>query len=321
MAIEENVPEVPTSDEATGQARRGRRGRVALILGVLLVLMAGAVAFVLTRSQGEALALKFTQGRDYRYRMQMKLDGELSSSEGGSAEPFNETVDMTLGMHVASVDQQGVATIDLQPEEGNITVNGERLNFSNPVRSRIRITADGKLFGDSGALTAAGGPSGLSVPGFDQFTPLLPDHAVRPGDTWSKDFDRPFPLGEGVMRFATRNRFLRYETIGGIRTAVVRSDMTFPLDWKLGVRELLEAFGQSTLDLPAGSNPTISYGGQMSLSMTNWFDPQGGEQVKSAARGDVDMRLTFTGFPVEQGVPEGEIRIQGTMTVNLERAP
>lgn len=258
MDTEDHIPEAPTPDEAAeapDQLRRDHRGVIALTLGVVLALTAGAVAFVLTRSQGEALALKFTQGRDYRYHMQMKLDGEVSSSDEASTEPIDETVDMTFGLHVVSVDRRGVATIDLEPVKGNMTINGEVVDFSNPVRSRIRITSDGKLFGDSGGLTAAGGSSGPPVPGFDQFTPLLPDHAVQPGDTWNKNFDRAFPLGDGVMHYATKNRFLRYETIGGIRTAVVRSDLTIPLDWTLNVRELLEASDSPCSTCPQGRTP------------------------------------------------------------------
>lgn len=59
----------------------------------------------------------------------------------------------------------------------------------------------------------------------------------------------------------------------------------------------------------------------MSLSMTNWFDPAGGQQVKSSGKGEIDMRLTFTGFPIEEGLPEGAIRVLGAMTLSLERVP
>jgi len=172
----------------------------------VLALVARVLGFVLTRGEGEALALKFRQGRDYRYHLEMTLQGTLSSSQSGPAEPFSETIDIKFAMHVLSVDQQGTATIDLEQEEGEVSVNGEHQTSPNDFRSRIRITKDGKFIADDGGLSAVGGASGLSVPGFDQFTPLLPDHAVYTGDAWSKDFDRPFPLGEGVIHYATRNR-------------------------------------------------------------------------------------------------------------------
>jgi hypothetical protein len=220
---------------------------------------------------------------------------------------------------VLSVDPDGTASVEMRVEEADVTLDGERQAVPATQPVRMRISRDGRLLAGSGNLGSAGAASGLNVPGLDQFTPLLPDHPVQPGDSWSKDFTAPFPIGDGELRYRSRNTFLRYEQLGGTKAAVIRSALTLLLDFQIDIRQLAEISGQGQSGFPAGTNPKISYGGTMSYLATNWFDPKGGQQLKSSIDGTMDIRMRFIDFPPEQSVPAGEVTLSGKVRAALER--
>jgi hypothetical protein len=104
-----------------------------------------------------------------------------------------------------------------------------------------------------------------------------------------------------------------------VRTAVIISDMTTPVDFSVDLREVLARAGQSAAQLPAGVNPEISYGGEMTFRITNWLQPDTGQQVRSRAAGRFDLRILLRGFPQEPGVPRGGVRMTGTMSLSVDR--
>jgi hypothetical protein len=317
-------PQAPTSDLILGLPSGGpirRWGRVAIAAAALLALVAGAIVFLLPRgSGGTAFALQYSTGQTLRYQMTMTMDAHLTSTDLGLDQPVKGTFEMTFSMRVVSVDGAGTATIDVTLVKGSATVGGQTTRLPKGFHTQVGIAKDGQLV-SGGGLSAAIGGSGFGPPGSDQFTPLLPDHPVVPGDTWSKDFDVPFPFGGGSLQYRTRNELVRYEDVAGVRTAVIQSDVTVPLDFTLDLRSLMEATGQSTSDFPSGSDPKIAYGGQMVFSATDWFDPASGQEVKELLNGNMDMRMTFKGFPASSGSPLGEVRLSGTMTVAMLSLP
>jgi hypothetical protein len=46
-----------------------------------------------------------------------------------------------------------------------------------------------------------------------------------------------------------------------------------------------------------------------------------GQEVKELVSGNMDMRMTFKGFPASSGSPLGEVRLSGTMTVAMSSLP
>jgi hypothetical protein len=317
-------PEAPASDLIVGLPSNGptrRWGRVAIAAAAILALVAGAIVFLLPRGGGgTAFALQYSPGQTLRYQMTMTMDAHFTSIELGLDQPVKGTFAMTVSMRVVSVDGAGTATLDLTLEKGSTTVAGQTTRLPKGFHTEIRIAKDGQLVSGVG-LTAAIGGTGLGPPGSDQFTPLLPDHPVVPGDTWSKDFDAPFPFGGGSLHYRTRSELIRYEDVAGVHAAVIQSDVTIPLDFSLDLRTLLEATGQSTSDLAAGSEPKIAYGGQMVFSATDWFDPASGQQVKELVNGSLGITMTFKGFPASADFPSGEVQLTGTMTVALTTLP
>ena len=313
--------DVMAASWSAGGGRPSRRwGRLAVAAAAVVALIAGAIVFLLPHGGGgTALALQYKPDQTIRYHVTMTMDARLSSSELGVDQPFQGTFDMTFSMHVLSVDANGTATIDLSIDKGSATFGGQKQPLPRDFQAQIQIAKDGRLL-SGGGLSEATGSSGFGLPGSDQFTPLLPDHPVKPGDVWTKDFDVPFPFGGGSIHYSSRNELVRYEAVDGVRAAVIHSDLTIPLDLTLDLRKLLEGTGQSTSELPRGSNPKIVYGGDMTVSVTDWFDPVSGQQLKASLNGTMDMRMTFKDFPATDA-PTGEVRLTGTMSISLSSLP
>ena len=167
-------------------------------------------------------------------------------------------------------------------------------------------------------IASTTGGSGFDFPGTDQFTPVLPDHPVKPGDTWTKSFDQTLPFGGGDLSYTSHNTFVRYEKVSGVKAAVIRSTMSVPLDLTIDLRKLLDTYGQGA-PIPKGSHPTIQYGGRVSMDQTAWFDPIGGSLVKTLLVAQFDMQMQFKGFPSKQLPGGGQVAFAGSMTLTLTR--
>jgi hypothetical protein len=296
---------------------RRPRGKILVAIGVVLALMLGSYFYLsLNRSSaGTALAFSLSPGRSLRYGLHMTMNGKLAFQQ--RTVPFTMDLNETIAWKVQSVDPQGVATVDVQINGVSGKVGGISLPAMNGLHSKIRLARDGRIL-TAGVFAPAGGNSFSQLPGTDQFTPLLPDHPVKPGDTWSKSFDQAFPFGSGALTYSTLNTFERYENVDGVRTAVIRTVMTVPLNLSLDFRKIMAISGQDHL-IPRGSNPTVGYNGKVSFTQTAWFDPSKGEMVKGSALGRFDLTMRFRGFPASMGQPQGPLVFAGTMSLKVDR--
>jgi hypothetical protein len=227
-------------------------------------------------------------------------------STGAQHYGFLMDLNETLSWKVVSVDDEGVATLEATIENLSGTMNGTPLPVpQKDITCRFRIAPDGRIL-TGGTLSFASAGSGQAFPGMDQFSALLPDRPVAPGDTWTKDFTQPIPFGQGELRYTSRNRFERYEEVDGVRTAVINSKMTVPMDFTLNLRKLMNSLGQSPSQagLPSGARPKIVYEGQGTFETTSWIAPEGGVLVKSTSAGDFRMSMRFADFPEGQ-IPLG----------------
>jgi hypothetical protein len=314
--IDDGLPSPPNgSDEAVVQPRRGRT-LLFVGAGVVVALIAGSLAFVLTRSNDVALALSMSKGNTFQYRETISIDGKLTAA--GVTQPLKETVTSDATWRVVAVDAKGIATVEVTASNGEVTLNGQTLPVTRPVTFQVRMSPDGRIVsgGDLAASNAAS--AGPTIPGGSQFTPVLPDHEVGPGDTWTKSFDSAVPFLDGTLHYSTTNRFLRYETVGGRKAAVLRSTMTVPMSLRLDLRKVFEAAGTSPEEagLPAGSNPAIRYEGRAVVTGTYWLDPDHGQLIKARISERPDLTLTFEGIP---DIPEGTTgSFTGTMNVVLD---
>jgi hypothetical protein len=303
---------------AVGAPAPGRRLRPVLIgLGVLVALVAGSLAFLFTRGAQPALALRYREGQSYRYQLRMEIRGALSSPELGLDQPLVGEIDYVMALRVLSVDSGGVATLQVAMEDATVTFDGQTQSVPGGFSARMRVAPDGRVLSSGGLGFAPAGSSNFSVPGMDQFTPLLPDADAEPGDSWTKEFDVPMPFGDGALHYEVDGSFLRYEQVNGARAAVIQSTVRAPLDFTVELRRMAELFGGAGTGFPPGVDPTIAYDGLMEFDMTSWFDPAVGQPLRNLMSGNMDIRMRFSGFPETDGLTQGEVRLSGAFEMEV----
>jgi hypothetical protein len=219
-------------------------------------------------------------------------------------------------MKVVSVAGSGVATIRVRVTHAHATANGGRLHLpAKALNQRIQLAPDGRVV--SGMLpgfSSQGGP-GLA-PGMDQFAPLLPDHPVEPGDTWTREADVPLPAGvDGSMHLTDRVTLVGYQHIKGVRVAVIQEDGTIPLDLTLDLAKFMEDLGRSLPGLPNGVHPTVAYDGTIVVGGTSWLDPAAGRLVSTASHASLQAHLRFSGLPAGATAPD--VSMSGTIQLSL----
>jgi hypothetical protein len=294
---------------------------VALLVVVALVAAAGAYFFINRKSSsdGTALALSLARDASYSYDVHLEMGGTITAQ--GQKVPFNMQLDQTIGWQVQSVDADGTATVIVSTRTGSARINGQLGPAIPSQTATIRVAKDGRML--SAGLQLRGFDNGdfsSLVPGSDQFMPVLPDHPVRVGDSWTKRFDQDLPFGMGRLHYAVDSNLLRYETVDGAQMAVIQSNLRLPLNMSIELRKVLGASGdQAARLIPKGTNPTMKFGGFLTMDQTAWFDQRQGELSKSSANARFDMSIAFTDFPAGASPPGGPMLFAGTMNLQVLR--
>jgi hypothetical protein len=322
-------PPAPGLDPRTASppAKRRPTRLVAGAIVVVIAVIAGAVAFSMLgskepRANAQPRALAFNSGESETYTMHMTMDGRMSAGEllGGEQQVLMD-VTQVVTWEVKAVDEDGVATINVTVDEMRGTVNGlpipSEAATTPPIE--IQVAPDGRIVSAGGlSFLGSGQTGGASFPGMDQMTPLLPDGAVAPGDTWAKEFSQDVPFGEGKIEFTATSTFERYEDVNGIDAAVVTTEYTVPLDFSIDFDELLAAMGgaEGVTDLSEFGGVSLAYGGEGSFEQTAWIDPGAEEMLKTSSSGSFDMTMRFEGLDLFDGQT---IAFAGEFTQELSR--
>lgn len=307
---------------ATGPSLPRVQRPIALGLVVVLVVSVGAYFFLNRRtpSGGTAFALALSQDKTYRYDVRIGMDGTISAQ--GQQTPFKMQMDQVIAWHVDSVDSGGTATVAVTVQTRSARFNGAPAPTVPSQTSRIQVARDGRILSTGFEMTGFGSNSdfGSLVPGSDQFMPLLPNHPVKVGESWTKRFDQELPFGMGRFRYDVDSKLLRYENSGGRRMAVLFSTLSVPLDMTIDLKKVLGASGNSAGQLlPAGSNPKMKFGGSMSMQQTAWFDHAQGELDRTSGNATFDMSIDFKDFPQEANPLTGQMHLTGTMSLQVQR--
>jgi len=307
---------------------RRRLGAIAVAVAVALLLVAGLVAFAITRSdsaEAQPLALSFTQGQERTYDVHQTMDARISSALFGER-PLSMDVSQVVGWKVVSVDTDGTATIEVTVSDLSGTLNGAEVPSTPAPPIRIEIAADGRVLSAGGlSLGGAAETEGFGFPGMGQLTPILPDDgdAVSVGDTWDKEFSQDFPFGEGTIDFSASSTYVRDDTVDGREAAVIETEMTVPLDVTLDLAELLDALGpEITGSTGAGSleglgEGSIAYVGQGTFTQTSFVDLDAQEMLQTQSRGEFDISMRLEGIPGLADAPV-EMDFTGSFTQALE---
>jgi hypothetical protein len=180
------------------------------IAGALLVIGAAAAIFFLrsgeTSEGAVALSYSLEPGSTRSYRMTMSMDGTVDAM--AQQIPLDVTVGATVTQEVISVDDQGVATVEMRVEDLQIdsALLGAPSDLPQPEPVRMKIHPDGRIETEGGTLIGSVSPGGL-VPGGDQLGAILPEGEVEPGDTWTKEVEVPLPFEDGeTLSYTTQGR-------------------------------------------------------------------------------------------------------------------
>lgn len=301
---------------------QGRRTLV-LIAAVLVpaLVAAGVYRFVGKEKTGSSserisLALALSKGQSLRYRFAMKV--VATGRVGAVSIPANDQLSGTMSWHVDSVDGDGVARITATAPNVTEISNGKKI--SQPTQTfHLRIASDGRVLAQVGFGTTSGkDDSGPGIPGTDQITPLLPDHPVGVGESWTSSFDQTNPMGTGVIHYQTISKLLRFAEVDGVRTAVIYTTADLPIDVSLDTKKALAATGQPSSGVPKGTNPTYSLRGHMAFGQTAWLDVANRSLVRSTTSGQFVFVLRMTHVDAAAQPLGGKFDVTGSVTIELQ---
>ena len=274
-----------------------------------------AIACGAVPAQAQTLALGYHTGDAYKYTFHSTTQQTIVAA--GVTLPADVDMSANEAVKVVSVDAAGSADLALTLSSFSIkSTTGGVSNTTTGVPDTtmdIKVAADGRILSLDGNQIAAGNPflafSGMGGGFF--VTAVLPSNAVKPGDTWSKDYDQANPGGAGSVHLTTHSTYLRNETLNGTNSAVVETTSTGAIDITLG-----------TADAAA---TTAAFGGSIkgtiTSDVTTWIDPIGHRVLKTHSTATNDGTLALSG-PSMTAIPgmSGPITIKGTGTTDITSA-
>ena len=263
--------------------------RLALIAASVFVL-AGCGAF--GAASAHTLSLAYKAGDTYKYKLHASSKQTVTTSE--ISFPLNFDISADESIKVKSVDSSGTA--DLAITLSNLTMKSAMGGVSNtttgvPAQTiNVQVGADGRLVSVEGNQLPGGTPmqafSGLGGGFF--ITAVLPAKPVKPGDTWTKDYDQANPNGTGGTHVTSKSFYLRDESLNGVNAAVVETKSTMTIDMTFGDSSPSSEIGMSGLAMK----------GTVTTDVTTWIDPDGHRVMKthSTAADDatIDLKLPPT---------------------------
>ena len=238
-----------------------------------------------TDAQAATLAIRYHAGEQETYRLHQVFTAALTSA-AGQVQPLTFDLRAVESTRVTAVQGGGGATLEVQLLDMTGTSNGQQLPPLGTQSYQLQVGPDGRILGGGASST---GSSAVSVPSADQAFSILPDRKVKPGDTWTRDYERPNPLGSGAFKVHSANRFLRYEQVGGVQAAVVESKLSTPVDQ------------QVTL-----AGQPLHETGTVTADVTSWVDAGAGRFLK--ANSTTKFQLSTAGY-----------QLGGSQTLELDR--
>src|SRR5713226_6461434 len=178
----------------------------------------------------QTLALSYAKGATYQYRFVLTSDFTVQTVALTEQERIDLTAKETLT--VSSVDSMGVAAIIVTFTDANLKttlVSGHatvivKNGTSTLADTHYWLAPDGRALStyDGGSLPDE--PVMFGVAADARFvSAVLSDSAVKPGETWTKNYDVPSGSGAGSIHVIAQSSYLRNETFGGVQVAVVET--------------------------------------------------------------------------------------------------
>jgi hypothetical protein len=279
-------------------------------------------------AQAHTLALAHNKGDRFEYSLHLIADE--STDTGSRSEPVKLDIRAEATETVQSVDSSGVADITVSLSGVGMTLSSAgqttTTTLSVPLPfQELKVASDGRVLSSNGPTFTGTSPLGGANGVGGSIFPVLPDRAVKPGDTWSKVFDQVNPFGTGTIHLSTESRYLRDETVKGIDSAVIATTSVATVDLTIDSANLpqtayLRPPGVAGVAQKATSLVTaIAIKGTTTSEVTAWIDIGSHRVVKSTMHAATDARLSLimTLGSLLPGQSE-DVAIKGTETLDLE---
>ena len=285
-------------------------------LVALVGLFAIACGVATVQAQTLRLAYKPGDARAFTIHVVMKETVNVSTV----TEPVNVDMTGTETETVQSVGSDGVAdiTVTMTGISGKVSVAGQTTTvIPTPAPIEMKRAPDGRVLSVNGVSFTGGSPFG-STGSSGSESAVFPDNAVKPGDTWSKTYDRANPFGGGTVSVTAKSKYLRDETINGVQTAVVNTKSTVPLDITIDLSKYGQAVGASMTALTNLGITGMTIQGTDSGDTTSWIDPKGHAIEKTSVKVAIDASFSFVLAPAAKYPgPTGPFAIKGDETIDL----
>ena len=275
--------------------------------------------------QAHTISLAYKSGDTYKYALHVVLKYTIGVS--GMSIPFNLDMSAKETVKVKSVDSSGTAdlSIDLTDMSVKTTTNGvtNTTTSTTPTSVEVKVAKDGRIVSVNGSTMGSGTLPGLTGSEGGIVSAILPDNAVKPGATWTKNYDQANVMGStGSVHVTTDNKYLRDEKVSGVDAAVVESKITANLDLKFDMSSLGQ--GGSSLFPSSGSAgglQGLALSGSTKTDVTSWIDSSAHRIVKSHLTGTLDatMTMNMTAGATTPGFT-GPFTFKGTNTLDLNPA-
>lgn len=287
------------------------------VVAMFLVASCGSIL-----AQSHTVSLAFKPGDTYKYKLHVALDYKVGAQ--GLAIPVQLDLTANDTVTVKSVDASGTAdiTVGLSDIAIKSTANGtDNSTVYKDVTVDLKVAPDGRIVSVNGNALATGLPD-FTGTGSGWVSALLPDGAVKVGDTWTKSYDAANPAGSGTVHVSTANKYVRDEKVGGADTAVIESKITNNVDVTFDAASLGSFLPTSS----SGNAPTdvqsLGMKGSITTDITSWIDTSGRRLVKSHSTGSTDATMTINMATSGAAAPglTGPVTIKGTQTVDINPA-
>jgi hypothetical protein len=231
-------------------------------------------------AHAQLLSLSYAKGDHYQYKLHLTSNNKVDSGLTPTTVKFD--LSATESVSVLSVDSAGVADARLSLSKVTMKVGFTAAGNTTETTTTTTLPDIDAKIGPDGRVSV-GTPNGFmsGMNGGPSFSSaVLPDTAVKPGDTWSKDYDVPLRVGSGSVHITTKSTYLRDETVKGVSSAVVETKSTASLTLTIDPSAFIPTATGGQGSASGGAQPTgAGASGSFTIKetiasdTTSWIDP------------------------------------------------
>lgn len=273
----------------------------AILIGLFVIAVFGYMVLGPTASAAN-LKFAYTKGETHTYNLTMTFNINATSVQYGALS-FNGSMATTLIQRTLSVEKNGVATLTYELGKIRFTQRSSTVNVpAQGVILRVRVAPDGAVLDAEGKGLLAFAESDpmadfANISGPESFGPILPDHKVDPGQSWSINQDMANPFGD-TIHFRGQATLTERRTIGNEEVAVIRSVMNMPFNIDASFADMAKYAGEAPP--PEFRRARMIFNGFLSGDLTQSLATKSG--FLKSTLGTIKMTGTL-GF---KGIPEIE---------------